>query len=578
MRQKSKQELSGGSGQQKPIRLLPGMIIILLQWMIWFVLPIVVPGSFSIGVFGGFLGWLAIIVWWAFFSRAPRFERWAAVVLMIIALFAVSPLIHESIMTGMQGMMFVIYATPVLSLAFVIWAVACRNLSGKIRSVTMIATILLACGVWTLIRSEGITGDGGAEFTWRWAETHEDRFLVQTADDPVAPGSPTEISETEAEWSGFRGPLRNSIIPGVRIETDWSASPPVELWRKPVGPGCSSFAVHGHLFYTQEQIGDDEAVSCYNMSDGKLIWRHRDAARFWDSHAGAGPRSTPTLHGGRVYTLGATGILNVLDASDGSVIWSCNASSDTDAELPGWGFTSSPLVVDSIVVVATAGILVAYNITTGDRLWVGPNGGKGYSSPHLMTIDGISQILLLSEFGVTSVMPTDGTVIWQHEWIEERIVQPALTADGDLLISAGGVKGIRRLTVTQGTDDWKIEERWTSLALKPSFNDIVVHKGHVYGFVGPSLACIDVTDGSRKWRGGRYSGQILLLADQDLLLMVSEKGELALVEANPEKFTEIVKIPGIEGKTWNHPVLVGNILLVRNAQEMAAFELSLAGS
>ena len=366
----------------------------------------------------------------------------------------------------------------------------------------------------------------------------------------------------------------------MRIETDWSRSPPVELWRRPVGPGWSSFAVRGDLLYTQEQRGADEVVACYNATTGEPVWRHRDAARFWESMGGAGPRGTPTISDDRVYTFGATGILNVLDAGNGAVVWSRNAASDADVKVPYWGFASSPLVVDDVVIVAVEGVLVAYDLATGDPRWFGPAGGAGYSSPHRLTIDGVAQILLMSSPGATSVTPADGGLLWEYPWPGgNRIVQPALTADGDILISRGDTTGMRRVAVAQGSGGWTIEERWTSVRLKPYFSDFVVHDGHAFGVDGSILACIDVEDGKRKWKGGRYgSGQLVLLPDQDLLLVLSEQGELALVRAAPDQFTEIARFPAIEGKTWNHPVLAGDLLLVRNGQEMAAFRLSLVGS
>jgi outer membrane protein assembly factor BamB len=367
----------------------------------------------------------------------------------------------------------------------------------------------------------------------------------------------------------------------VRIETDWSRQPPVALWRRPVGPGWSSFAARGNLFYTQEQRGDDEVVSCYKLVTGELVWRHRDAARFWESNAGAGPRATPTLSGDRVYTFGATGILNALDAHTGSAVWSRNAASDTHTKVPGWGFASSPLVVGDVVIVATAAALAAYDMNTGNPRWFGPTDGWGYSSPHLSTIDGIAQVLLLNGEGAISVAPTDGKLLWKHAWRGDSIVQPAVTADGNVLIGSGsGLNvevGMRRVAVAHGPDGWTAAERWTSTGLKPYFNDFVVHKDHAFGFDGSILACIDLNDGKRKWKGGRYgNGQLVLLPDQDLMLVVSEEGELALVRATPDQYTEVTRFRAIEGKTWNHPALVGDTLLVRNSEEMAAFRLSLA--
>lgn len=155
-----------------------------------------------------------------------------------------------------------------------------------------------------------------------------------------------------------------------------------------------------------------------------------------------------------------------------------------------------------------------------------------------------------------------------------------LWPEGDVLVAAGealGGMGIRRVAVTRGPSGWTAEARWTSRALKPYFSDYVVHQGHAYGFDGSILACVDVTDGQRKWKGGRYGhGQLLLLADPDLLLVLSERGEVALVSATPDDFVELARFTALKGKTWNHPVVVGDRLLVRNAEEMAAFRLALA--
>ena len=534
-----------------------------------------------VGVLGGMFCGFAIFVWWVFFSRAPWVERLGIALLMIVALVVTSRIIHVSIATGSMGYLFPVLAIPILGLAFVVGLVATKRLSDRRRRAAMAVIIVLACGGWALLRTGGFDGNFNHDFAWRWSKTPEERLLAQQADEALAPASVVAapaMAKTGADWPGFRGSERDGVVRGARIATNWSASPPVELWRRPIGPAWSSFAVHGDLLYTQEQRGNDEVVACYSVTTGKPVWKHRDAVRFWESNAGAGPRGTPTLHGDRVYTLGATGVLNSLDAVNGAVVWSRNAASDTKAKLPGWGFSSSPLVLDNLVVVATAGKLVAYDRATGEPRWYGPDGGSGYSSPQLLTIKGVPQIVLLSGTGATSVSPTDGKQLWQHPLTPSaRIVQPALTADGDVLVHDGDGNAMRRIAVTNGPGGWTVAERWESFGLNPYFNDFVVHDGHAFGFAGSNLACVDLKDGERKWKGGRYgNGQLVLLPDQNLLLVLSEEGEVALVAATPNQFTELGRIPAIKGKTWNHPVLVGDVLLVRNGEEMAAFRLSLA--
>ena len=615
---------TGPAPLRRPLRLWPGIIAASMVVLLRFVVPPIAPALTVYGVIAGVVGGLMIVLWWLFFSRAPWFERIAAIATMIVAGIASAFVVDRSIATGMMGNMLPVYALPVtVGPAFVAWAVATRQSSRGIRLTTMVATILIASAVWTLFRTDGVTGEGVAQLTWRWTPTAEERLVAETG--PLLPrvsqtpregtpppaerpadtapttkaigepaatvppaGSDTPVTPRDAgrdaarppaaAWSGFRGPARDAVARGVLIETDWSRTPPVELWRRPIGPGWSSFAVSGDLFYTQEQRGEDELVACYRLSSGEPVWVHRDAARFYESNGGPGPRATPAIHHGNVYTLGATGIVNALNAQTGAVIWSHDAAADTGAPPPGWGFAGSPLVVGDKVIVAASGRLAAYDLGTGELRWTRQTQGGGYSSPQLATFDGVTQIVLLSGGGATGVAVSDGSVLWQHAWEHgTSIVQPALVGNGDVVFSGAdmmGAVGLRRIAVVRGPSGWSAEERWTSRGLKPYFNDFVVHEGHAYGFDGSILASVDLADGERKWKGGRYGhGQMVLLPEQDVLLVLSEEGELALVSATPDQFRELARFKAIEGKTWNHPVLVGDLLLVRNGEEMAAFRL-----
>lgn len=602
----------------KPLRLWPAVIAAAVLLALKFVAPRVLEDGVLIGALGSVAAGAVILLWWLFFSRARWLERLGILALMIVAVIAVRVVVHPSIAGGMMGRMLYVMALQMLPLALVIGAVLGQRFAPRRRLAFIAAAILIECGSFALIRTDGILG-GVSQLTWRWSPTAEERLLAQRQDlpapaadaapaappasappksadtvppaapaatpavTPAAPVKPADpapaAAKMDVRWPGFRGRGRDNVVRGVRIQTEWASSPPAEIWRRPIGPGWSSFAVAGDLLFTQEQRGGDEIVAAYRVDTGKPVWVHKDAARFYESNGGPGPRGTPTLSDGRVYSLGATGILNALDAATGAAIWKRETVADAGIKIPGWGITSSPLVHGDVVIVAVSGALLAYDRASGDKRWVVKSTGGSYSSPHLIEVDGTPQVVLLAGAGATAVSPKDGTVLWRYAWTGTPIVQPAVLPDGDILVTTAdmmGGQGMRRLAVTRTGDAWKIEERWTTNGLKPYFNDYVVHEGHVYGYDGSILACVSLEDGTRKWKGGRYGqGQAVLLADQDLLLVISEEGELALVKATPDQFTEVARFKAIEGKTWNHPVLIGNLLLVRNGEEMAAFRLGL---
>ena len=603
---------------QRPLRLWPGVTIVAAIWLARFAAPLVGIGAateFLVRVLGGFAGALAVLIWWVGFSRASWLERAGILAVLVVVLAATLALGDSSMLVWALW-----YAAPVLSLALVVGAVAGRTLSDRKRLLVMTAAIVLPCAATLALRTPGVHGNGIAAFEWRWTESAEQRLLGRSDEpsdtalrEPVnntslspsaAPEGPVAPAATESDspnvsatpspasattpvhaaarvirWAGFRGADRSGTVPRVRIETDWAASPPVSLWRRPVGPGWASFAVRDNVLYTQEQRGDEEIVGAYSLTTGEPVWRHRDRVRLNDPLGGPGPRATPTLAGDRVYTFGSTGVLNALDAETGSVVWSRNPPTDLKTTIPNWGYSSSPLIVDDLLVIAVSGTLAAYAAADGQPRWVGPGGGESYSSPQLATIDGVSQVLLLTASGTTSVAPATGKSLWTHPWNSRLptmpIVQPAVLDDGTVLV--GETNGLRRLAITRRDTAWAIDERWVSNRLKPYFNDFVVHRGYAYGFDGAILTAVDLSNGERKWKGGRYGqGQLVLLPEQDLLLVVSEDGDVALVKAVPDGLTELARVPALSGKTWNHPVLIDDTLLVRNSEEMAAFRLALA--
>jgi outer membrane protein assembly factor BamB len=604
------------SSSEKPLRLWPGVAGAIIVVFARFVIAPLVPGGGLLGFLAGAAGAALILLWWLFFSRAPWVERIGAVLLIALAAAMTPRFAHPSIGGAGGGMLFVFLLPATVPPFLVAGAFLSRRSSRAVRWATMAAAILLSSGVWVLARTDGIKGEAYPQLAWRWTPTAEERLLaaarnetLPSASAPTAP-TPADSSARDATaatakpgipagdaappnagkppvaapavapilWSGFRGRERNDVVDDVRINTEWNAAKPVQVWRRRVGPGWSSFAVAGELIFTQEQRGDFELISAYRLSTGEPVWRHQDAARFYESAGGAGPRGTPTVRDSRVYAMGATGIVNALDATTGARIWARNAERDTGARRPDWGFAASPLVVGDLLVAATSGRLVAYDLASGTPRWTQKTTGGGYSSPHLATLAGVPQILLMNGSGITSV-GLDGSVLWaNHSEAGMGIVQPQVLEDGSVLAASGenlhGL-GVRRLAVSRAPDGtWQVEERWTSRGLKPYFNDYVVHKGHAYGFDGTILSAINLETGERVWKGGRYgAGQMLLLPQQDLLLVVSEEGDLVLVAASPDQHTEIAKFKAIEGKTWNHPVLVGDVLLVRNGEEMAAFRL-----
>ncbi|MBN82627.1 MAG: hypothetical protein CMJ70_21045 [Planctomycetaceae bacterium] len=520
---------------------------------------------------------LALLGWLLFGLRIDWKKRGGLVLWFVGLATATSVLVDRSVYVsfGFQGL-------PLAAIATTLSTWLLQRLCGPASQRLVILTIPLTLCPWLLLGSDGTTGESLPVFRWRWQLTNEQRWLRKTK-------PPTQTTESKAEqplvgadgdWTGFRGPRRDGKVADIRLQTDWQRHPPQQLWRREIGPGWSSFCVVDDRVFTQEQRGDSECVVCYHASSGELLWVHEDRARFWDAAGGAGPRATPSFFAGRLYTLGSTGILNCLAAGSGRLEWSVNISQTNQAPIPTWGFTGSPLVWKDLVVVCAGGnqqqSLIAYDRINGRRRWASGHIGAGYGSPHLATLHGVEQVIIIDDEGVSGYELLTGRGLWQFDLggiPGDKTLQPCLLDQQSFLVGMGNGIGTRFLQCNRAGDNWRIEQRWLSKGLKPKFSDLLYHQGYIYGLDGKVLVCLAGDSGKRLWKGGRYgAGQLILLGNN--LLVTAENGDLALVSAQPEKYQEHGRIKGLEGKTWNHPAYARGQLFVRNGREAVCYALS----
>jgi outer membrane protein assembly factor BamB len=446
-------------------------------------------------------------------------------------------------------------------------------------------TVLVA-----LVRVDKLSGNFVPSFTWRASKK-----VHHTLADAI-PRTPSGMRETDLsapspdDYPQFLGPNRKATLPARSLARDWLTHPPRLIWKRPIGAGWSSFAVVGDYCFTQEQRGNRELVTCCNRHTGELCWSFTDPlvpAPFTSIIAGDGPRATPTVSDGRVFTMGGTGVLNCLDGATGQPIWSRDVLGELGAKNAVWGYSGSPLVWRDRVIVTGGGgagpALIAYDTTTGERLWASGDAvnGDSYSSPTSAVLCGMEQILVLNDMRAAGHAPDDGRLLWSYDWQGEgpKVSQPVALPGDRVFLSGGYGKGCVLLQLTdRAPGPLLVSEVWPrNRNLKTKFTNVVVRDAFAYGLDEGVLVCLDLDNGKRRWKEGRYGhGQVLLVGD--LLLVQSEDGPVHLVDANPDEFRELTSFPALTERTWNNPVLVGRHLYVRNDREAACYELPAATS
>jgi outer membrane protein assembly factor BamB len=422
-------------------------------------------------------------------------------------------------------------------------------------------------------------------FTWEpSAEEKLAQHLQQSATNKDALPA-IDATVGPEDFANYRGPKFDGVVTHLRLETDWTKSPPTEIWRQPCPGGYSGIAVAGNIAVTLQQRGEKEVVVCYDRATGVQRWEFTYDAS-WKDVMGNGPRSTPTIHDGRIYTLGATGELLCLDAK-GDKQWATNVLKDSKAVNIKWGLTGSPLIVDDLVV-ANAGInpdnnagmaLVAYDQKTGTRKWALSHHRAGYSSPFLATLDGVRQIVMFHGDALVGHDPKTGVELWTIPWktqFEMNSIQPVVVGSDRVFISSEKDNGCGLFRIRQGENKkWEFETVWKNTQVGARFANPVTDGTHLFCLhnIQGVITCLNVSDGTVKWRGPRLGPGQLLLVDDTLLVTNGDTGAVSLFTTDSAECTELSVHRTFDTKTWNTPALAGDQLFVRNQYEIVCLKL-----
>ena len=465
--------------------------------------------------------------------------------------------------------------------------------------ITVVGAILhFGFGLQPVVYGGGRVGLAFVDSAESQASTVEEHRQAQRQQEPATPATapePTATPETATasaaaptnnwtpDWAFFRGPRWDGHYTARPLNVAWGTRPLTPVWKQPVGGGYASFVTARlgdlSLAFTIEQRGRQEVVAAYDVATGRERWTAKWDAEFKEFMGGDGPRATPTFHDGRLYALGAEGELRALDAATGATLWRTNILSDAGASNLQWGMSASPLIVDDTVVTIPGGSrgrsLIAYNRLTGARAWSAGDDGQSYSSPMLVTLDGVRQILNVSAKRIMGLNPANGAVLWEFPWVTMYDVnagQPIVIGDNRVFMSSGYDHGAVVLEIDMNGTRGSVKEIWQNNRMKNQFASSHFHNGFIYGLDDGILACVDANTGERKWKAGRYGHGQTVLVDGHLII-ATEEGDVALVRATPDKHDELARFPVLDGKTWNHPAFSDGRLLVRNISTMAMFDL-----
>jgi len=506
----------------------------------------------------------------------PRIIWWPALVLLgFISLTLAITLLDPTRSFQQRNLTFLGIAVGYAPLLLIWWGILSNaprawRLTGVFTALSVVALVASS------FRVTGVSGDLRPILESRWMFP---RTNTRNPPDAAAPAPSTVLAPAVPRaFPHFLGPHADLSIRGIRLQPDWETHPPALLWRQPVGPAWSGFVVSNGLAFTQEQDGDQESVCALDLLTGNRVWEQRHPGRYATTIAGEGPRSSPTLANGRLFTLGATGTLSAFSPTNGTLLWRVSLTELANSRVPEWGFASAPLVVSNQVIVLAGGPkpVRSFDVATGNPLWASGDAGSNYGSVSLVEIHGTPQLLFFGSRSINALDPADGRILWKHPFGTGMplVAHPILIPPNRIVVSAGYGVGAELIELSRtNATDWVTQSVWASKRLKAKFANPVRLGDALYGLDDGILAGIRLESGESLWKEGRWGhGQGLLI--DDLHLLMAESGELVLLQPTPTGPNLRSRFPVFTAKTWNPIALAGDLLLVRNDREAACLRLA----
>ncbi len=386
------------------------------------------------------------------------------------------------------------------------------------------------------------------------------------------------------EWPQWRGPHRDGQVIGFNTPPTWPKTLQ-QRWQVEVGLGHSSPVAADHKLYVFTRRGDDEVLTCLDPSDGKELWRRSYPAPFQVNPVaamhGKGPKSTPVVTLGRVFTVGIAGIVTCWDATTGKLVWQREFSKQFEKTAPLYGAAMSPAVEGDKCIVHVGGpdqgALMALDVKNGDTIWSCPEDGPGYSSPVVATLEDVRQVVTQSQKACIGVDLSDGKLLWRIPF-QTEYDQNAVTPwehEGSLIFS-GINKGVDRYRIEKQDDEWETDKTWENKEVSLYLSSPVAEGETLFGFSHRhkgQLFAMDLTTGKTLWTSdGRLGDNASLVRTGKVLWALTSQSELIVFKASETQFEPLAHYRVAETPTWAHPVILATGVLVKDESKLTLWQ------